>query len=58
MARFESPETILSKARPELAVNQRMVWAELHAMYIQKAQRVGMSLDAYCTRFNIKQVWA
>lgn len=57
MARFESPEAILAKARPELAVNQRMVWAELHAMYSKKAQRVGMTLDAYCHRFNIKQVW-
>lgn len=52
-----SPERLLAQSRAAIECNQLAVRAELKAMYIRKAWRVGLSLDAYCTRFGIPKVW-
>ena len=51
-----NPENILIQSRGEREVNQKVVLAELKAMYTRKAQRVGMSLQAYCERFNVRGI--
>ncbi|ANT45362.2 hypothetical protein BI050_gp05 [Pectobacterium phage PP90] len=42
------------RSRVALELNQKAVQAELKAMYIRKAWRVGLSLEEYCRRFHVQ----
>lgn len=44
------------QSRAARECNVKAVQAELKAMYIRKAYRVGMTLEAYCARFGIRGV--
>ncbi|AZF94980.1 hypothetical protein [Pectobacterium phage Zenivior_B1] len=49
-----NPETLLMNSRAALEINTKAVQAELKAMYIRKAWRVGLSLEEYCRRFHVQ----
>lgn len=57
MASFLNPETLLMQSRTAPECNQLAIQAKLKSMYIRKAVRVGLSLDAYCARFSVRQTW-
>ncbi|AXY82047.1 hypothetical protein [Pectobacterium phage Slant] len=44
------------RSRVALELNQKAVQAELKAMYYRKAWRCGMTLQAYCARFNVRGI--
>lgn len=52
-----NPELLLMLSRAAPEVNQKAIQAELKSAYIRKAYRCGMTLDGYCTRFNIRKTW-
>lgn len=51
-----NPETLLMQSRAARECNQLAVKAELKAMYCRKAWRCGMTLHAYCARFNVRGI--
>lgn len=57
MGSFINPETLLMQTRTAPECNQLAIQAELKCMYIRKAHRVGLTLDAYCERFGIRKTW-
>lgn len=57
MASTINPELVVMRSRAAIECNAAAVRMELKSMYIRKAYRCGMSLDGYCRRFGIKQVW-
>ncbi|AZF94942.1 hypothetical protein HOU74_gp36 [Pectobacterium phage Phoria] len=44
------------RSRAARECNTRAVKAELKAMYIRKAWRVGLSLEEYCRRFHVQLI--
>lgn len=52
-----NPELILMRTRPESAVNLKAVAQQELRRVTNKARRCGMSLQGYCQRFGVRQIW-
>lgn len=52
-----NPELQIMMSRAAIECNRKAVNAELEMMYRRKAWRVGLSLDSYCARFGVRQLW-
>ena len=54
-----NPETIVmaQQERNNAGYSNAAVRIEMQRYYQQKADRVGMTLDGYCNRFGVVQVW-